>query len=139
MTYLNLDTNAMRQTLLDSRVVAIVGYSTDPNHYSHTVGQFLREHGYEVIPVNPNARRIAGHRCYASLKDIPKPVDVVDVFRDGEHLLQIVEDAIAIGAKTVWAQIGIMNEAAKDRALEAGLNVAMNRCMKVEYIRLLGE
>lgn len=139
MTFLNTDDKAMRDVLEKARVIAIVGLSDNPHAYSYEVAQFLQERGYKIYPVNPNIKRVLGEKSYPSLKEVPELIDIVEVFRPSEYLPGIVDEAIAVGAKTVWAQLEIMDGAAKDKALEVGLNFSMNRCMKIETLRLLGE
>jgi predicted CoA-binding protein len=98
----------------------------------------MQDHGYRIIPVNPRYDEVLGARCYASLRDIPEPVDLVDCFRRAEEIPAIAEDAIAIGAKVLWMQLGIENRDAAQRAGDAGLEVVMNRCVKIEHARILG-
>jgi predicted CoA-binding protein len=120
--------------ILDNyRVVAVVGLSADPARPSYQVAQYLQKHGYRVIPVNPGCREILGERCYASLRDIPFPVEVVDIFRKVEAIPGIVDEAIALGAKVVWMQQGLEEPAAARKARQAGLRVVMDRCMKIEH------
>jgi len=115
--------------ILQMKTIAVVGMSPKPERPSHYVALYLRDHGYKIIPVNPGQREIAGETCYSSLKDIPKPVDVVDVFRRPEHVLSIAEATVEIGAKALWLQDGVINEEATKLAEEAGLLVVMNDCM----------
>ena len=115
--------------ILQMKTIAVVGMSPKPERPSHYVALYLRDHGYKIIPVNPGQREIAGETCYPSLKDIPKPVDVVDVFRRPEHVLPIAEATVEIGAKALWLQDGVINEEATKLAEEAGLLVVMNDCM----------
>jgi predicted CoA-binding protein len=119
--------------LQDHRVVAMVGLSNDPNRPSYRVAQYLKEHGYRVIPVNPGCREILGEPCYASLKDIPFPVDIVDIFRKLEAIPPLVAEAIQVGAKVVWMQLGLVAPDAARLARQAGLKVVMDRCMKIEH------
>jgi predicted CoA-binding protein len=98
----------------------------------------MQEHGYTVIPVNPQYREILGQKCYASLRDIPAKVDIVDCFRKTEDIMPICDDAIAIGAKVLWQQLGVRNEAAAEKARAAGLDAVMDRCVKIEHGRLFG-
>jgi hypothetical protein len=98
----------------------------------------MMEHGYRIVPVNPRYPEILGQKCYASLRDIPEKVDLVDVFRRTGDVPPIADDAIAIGAKVLWQQIGVTNEAAAARAHAAGLDAVMNRCVKIEHARLFG-
>ncbi|MDL5047262.1 CoA-binding protein [Oscillatoria amoena NRMC-F 0135] len=124
------------QILLDTQTIAVVGHSDKPTRVSYQIAQFLRQVGYRVIPVNPQIREIEGETCYASLREIPEKVDLVNVFRRSEFLAEIVEEAIAINAATVWAQLGIQDEAAAQTARKAGVNAIMNACIKIEYQRL---
>lgn len=120
------------------RVVAVVGLSADPGRPSYQVAQYLKEHGYRIIPVNPGCREILGETCYPSLKDIPVPVEVVDIFRKVETIPDIVDEAIAIGARVVWMQLGLIEPAAARKASEAGLHVVMDRCLKIEHAQHVG-
>ncbi len=137
MTNLLYNVNAMRELLADARVIAVVGHSDRPYRTSYRIAQYLRQVGYTVYPVNPTVEQIDGNPSYPSLMDVPEPIDIVNVFRRSEYLPEIVEDAIRVGAKAIWAQLGVYDEAAQQRALEAGLNVVMNACIKVEHARLL--
>ncbi|MBI2962608.1 MAG: CoA-binding protein [Deltaproteobacteria bacterium] len=132
------DIEDLRRILKQNHTIAMVGLSAQWFRPSFFAAKYLQEHGYRVIPVNPAYSEVLGERCYPSLRDLPEPVDVVDVFRKPEDVPPIVEDAIAIGAKVVWLQLGIVHEAAARRAREAGLEVVMNRCMKIEHARLFG-
>ncbi|MFB2894551.1 CoA-binding protein [Aerosakkonemataceae cyanobacterium BLCC-F50] len=136
MSNLKLDNNRLRDILIQTKVIAVVGHSDNPTRISYQIAQFLRQVGYTVIPVNPMVSEIDGQPCYASLQDIPQSVDLVNVFRRSEYLPEIVSDAIAIDAKTIWAQSGIYDETSAKKALQAGLNVVMDACIKVEYNRL---
>ena len=127
------------EILKSSKVVAIVGLSPDPERPSFLVGDYLRHQGYHIIPVNPKEKEILGEISYPNLTAIPEPVDVVDIFRRSEDVMPIVEEAIKIGAKTVWMQEGVINQAAADRATQAGLRVVMNKCMRKELMKLKGE
>lgn len=118
------------------RTIAVVGCSPKPERPGHYVAKYLQDLGYRVIPVNPGQTEILGEKCYASLRDIPEPVDMVDCFRRAEDIPPVVEDAIAIGAKFVWMQLGIVNEEAAQRAIDAGIEVVMDRCPKIDYPRL---
>lgn len=132
------DMELIRHILESSKTIAVVGASTHVEKDAHSVPAYLQSQGYRVIPVNPSASEIWGEKAYGSLKDIPEPVDVVQIFRPGETVEPIVAEAITIGAKTVWMQVGIYNEAAAARAREAGLNVVMNACMRVTHRLLIG-
>lgn len=126
----------MRQVLVQAKTIAIVGHSDKPSRTSYRIAQFLRDVGYVVYAVNPTVKEIDGQRSYGSLYDLPEAPDLVNVFRRSEYLQEIVEEAIASRAKTVWAQLGVADSVAAQKALAAGLNVAMNTCIKVEYLRL---
>ena len=132
------DINTLRRILIDNKRVAIVGLSDNWSRPSNFVGKYLLEHGFEVIPVNPKYDEILGQKCYADLKDIPTPVDIVDLFQRAERIPPFVDDAIKIGAKVVWMQLGIINQEAAQKARDAGLEVVMDRCVKIEYARLFG-
>jgi predicted CoA-binding protein len=121
------------EILNNYRVVAVVGLSADPDRPSHQVARYMQGHGYRIVPVNPGCREILGERCYASLRDIPFPVEVVDIFRKVDAIPGIVDDAIAVGAKVVWMQQGLEEPASAHKARQAGLNVVMDRCMKIEH------
>jgi predicted CoA-binding protein len=121
------------QILQDYRVVAVVGLSNDPSRPSYQVAQYLQEHGYRIIPVNPGCQEILGEKCYATLRDIPVPVEVVDIFRKVDAVPGIVADAIAVGAKVVWMQLGLEEPDSARRARQAGLQVVMDHCMKIEH------
>lgn len=134
------DINSLRRILSANRVIALVGLSADWHRPSHFAAKYLQAHGYRIIPVNPRyaGREVLGERCYASLRDIPDRVDIVDVFRRTEDVLPIAQDAIAVGARVLWQQIGVTNREAHERALAAGLDAVMNRCIKIEHGRLFG-
>jgi O-acetylhomoserine (thiol)-lyase len=131
----------IRRILATVRTIAMVGASTNWNRPSYFVMKYLQGKGYRVIPVNPSAagQELQGEHVYASLRDIPEPIDMVDIFRPSEAVPPIVEDAIAVGAKVVWMQLGIRNDEAAARAEAAGIEVIMNRCPKIEFGRLGGE
>ena len=134
----NLNTNdaRMREVLTNARVIAVVGHSEQPHRTSYRIAQYLRAAGYTVYPVNPTVTTIDGEKSYASLADVPEHIDIVNVFRRSEYVAEVVDEAIAVGADTVWVQLGIVDEAARDKALAAGLDVAMDKCIKVEHARL---
>jgi uncharacterized protein len=122
----------------ECRVVAVVGVSSDPERASHRVFKYLGEHGYEVIPVTPKEEKVLGNICYPNLLAVPVKIDVVDIFRRAEECLPIIEDAIKVGAKTVWMQEGIINKEAAEKAEKAGLSVVMDLCMMKEHRKLSG-
>ena len=125
--------------LRSSKVVAIVGLSADRKKPSYGVAQYLKGHGYRVIPVNPREQEILGEKSYASLTEIPEPVDVVDIFRRSERAAGVVEESIGIGAKAVWMQEEVVNDEAAAMARGSGLDVVMDKCMKKEHQRMCGE
>jgi predicted CoA-binding protein len=134
------DINTLRRILGENRTIAMVGLSADWYRPSYFAGKYMQEHGYRVVPVYPRyaGKDVLGERCYANLKDIPGKVDIVDCFRRTEDIGPISEDAIAVGAKVLWQQIGVKNEAAAQRARAAGLDTVMDRCVKIEHARLFG-
>jgi len=127
----------IRRILSDSRTIAVVGLSPKPHRPSHQVARYLMAAGYTIIPVNPGQETILGLPCYPNLRAIPMPVDLVDIFRRPETVLPVVEDAIAIGARFIWMQEGIVNEEAAAKAEAAGLAVIMDRCTKIDHLNLL--
>jgi len=129
---------AIENILKESHTVAVVGASPNPDRTSYHVFNYLCQHGYNAIPVNPTAIEVAGKKCYASLSAIPEKIDIVDVFRRSEEVLPVVEEAIKVGAKVVWMQEGVVNGEAEARALAAGLLVVMDHCIMKEHKRLIG-
>ena len=121
--------------ILALKTWAVVGCSPQPWRPSHDVARVLIERGYDVVPVNPNASEVLGRRCYPSLADVPRDIEVVDVFRRSEEAGAHVDEAIAIGARAIWLQLGVVDEAAAARAKAAGLLVAMDRCPAIELAR----
>jgi predicted CoA-binding protein len=132
------DDQELRQILITAKTIASVGVSSNPDKPSHGIFLYLKDHGYHMIPVNPTASEILGERSYADLGSVPEKVEVVQVFRRPEDLPPIVEAAIRMGAKVVWMQEGIINEAAAATAEAAGLKVVMDHCMRKEHQRLMG-
>jgi predicted CoA-binding protein len=132
------DIKDLRRILTDYKRVAMVGLSDDWSRPSNFAAKYLLDHGFEVIPVNPKYSEILGQKCYPDLRDIPQPVDIVDLFQRVERIPPFVDQAIEIGAKVAWMQLGIIHEEAAQKAHDAGLEVVMNRCMKIEYARLFG-
>ena len=132
------DINTLRRILRESKVIAVVGLSADWYRPSYFAAKYMQEHGYRVVPVNPKYPEILGEKCYRSLRDIRENVDIVDVFRKSADVMPIAEDAIAIGAKVLWQQLGVRNEAAAAKARAAGLETVMDRCVKIEHGRLFG-
>jgi predicted CoA-binding protein len=132
------DSETIRRILRNSRTIAVVGLSAQWHRPSHFAAKYLQEHGYRVIPVNPGVAEILGEKCYKSLREIPEAVDVVDCFRRSNEIPALADDAIAIGAKVLWMQLGVENADARARAEAAGLEVVENRCMKIEHGRFFG-
>ena len=136
------DIASLRRILAQCKVLAVVGLSAQWHRPSHFAAKYMMEHGYRVIPVNPQYQEVLGQKCYASLRDIPRSlaaqVDLVDVIRKTADVPPIAEDAIAIGARVLWQQLGVKNEAAAARARAAGLESVMDRCVKIEHGRLFG-
>ena len=124
------------QILKERRTIAVVGLSPSPERDSNSVALYLREQGYRIIPVNPAVDEVLGEKSYPSLTAIPEPVDLVDVFRRSEEVLPIAEEAVAIKAKALWLQLGVVNQEAADLARKAGLDVVMDECTAREHSRL---
>ncbi len=141
MNHDSYDDAYIRQILADVKRIAIVGASANEVRPSFFVTKYLIAKGYEVFPVNPGVagKEIAGRMTYATLADVPPPIDMVDVFRSSEYAPAIVDEAIRVGAKVVWMQLGVRHDEAAAKAEAAGLRVVMNRCPKIEYGRLCGE
>lgn len=131
------DTDVIRNVLTRKRI-ALVGLSANELRASSFVGRYLLFHGYDVVPVNPKEKRILGRKSYASLSEIPDKIDTVDVFRQPSAAPAIAEEAIAIDATCLWMQFGVISEAAAETASAGGLDVVMDRCLKVEHARYLG-
>ncbi|CAM4291344.1 putative CoA-binding protein [Paenibacillus endophyticus] len=137
MAFENPSREQIKVILERSMTVAVVGLSDKPDRVSYMVSEAMQAKGYTIIPVNPNADSILGQKSYPSLKDIPVPVDIVNVFRRSEHTPPVAQEAVAIGAKTLWLQLGISNDEAAEIATAGGLEVIMDRCIKVEDSILL--
>jgi uncharacterized protein len=135
---MNEDINTLRRILKQTKTIAVVGLSANWWRPSFFAAKYLQEHGYRIVPVNPQYQKVLNEKCYASLRDIPFKVDVVDCFRKSEEIPALADDAIAIGAKVLWMQLGVINEEAERKAAAAGLEVVMDRCMKIEHGRLFG-
>lgn len=132
------DPLTIQRVLHGARTIAVVGLSGNELRASHFVGYYLKRHGYQVIPVNPREPQILGETSYASLRDVPVPVDIVNVFRAPDALPGIARDAVAIGAKALWTQFGVINAEGARIAEEGGLTVIVDRCLKVEHARYVG-
>jgi predicted CoA-binding protein len=132
------DTEKLRRILKSVKTIAVVGLSAQWHRPSYFAAKYLQDHGYRIIPVNPMHEEVLGEKCYKSLRDIPGRVDMVDCFRKSAEIPAIAEDAIAIGAKVLWMQLGVTNPQARARAEGAGLEVVENRCVKIEHGRFYG-
>jgi hypothetical protein len=132
------DIVTLRRVLRDSHTIAVVGLSAEWHRPSYFAAKYMQQHGYRIVPVNPKYPEILGEKCYPDLKSIPFPVDLVDVFRKPQDCVAIAQDAVAIGARVLWLQIGVINKGAQQIAENAGLTVVVDRCVKIEYARLFG-
>lgn len=129
------DPESIKRILNECRTIAVVGLSSSSIRPSHGVAGYMQRHGYRVIPVNPNETEVLGEKAYPSLADVPAQIDLVDVFRRSEEAGRAVDEAIVIGARAVWLQEGVIDHAAAERALDAGLLVVMDRCWLKEHLR----
>ena len=137
--YQNPHAEEIRDMLQGARNIAVVGLSDKPHRTSHAIARALQDFGYRIFPVNPNLTSpVLGEKPYASVREIEEPIDIVDVFRRSETVQPVAEDAVATGAKALWLQLGVVNDAAAGHATENGLTVVMDRCIKVDYARLVG-
>jgi predicted CoA-binding protein len=118
--------------------IAMVGLSSNPFRPSHFAAIYMLSQGYDVTPVNPREKEVLGRRSYASVSDVPGPLEIVDIFREPAAVPAIVEEAIAAGAKVIWMQLGVIHNEAAERARQAGLEVVMDRCVKIEHARFFG-
>jgi predicted CoA-binding protein len=132
------DITTLRRILRNNHTLAIVGLSANWYRPSYFAAKYMQEHGYRVIPVNPMYDAVLGEKCYKSLRDIPEKVDIVDCFRKSEEIPSLAADAIAIGAKVLWMQLGVRNAEARKKAEAAGLQVVEDHCVKIEHARLFG-
>ncbi|MEZ5728373.1 MAG: CoA-binding protein [Burkholderiaceae bacterium] len=132
------DIATLRRILANYRTIAVVGLSADWFRPSYFAAKYMQEHGYRIIPVNPKYDQIIGERCYRSLTEIPEPVDIVDVFRRTADVLPIAREAVEIGAKCLWQQLGVVNDEAAELALASGMDSVVDRCVKIEHGRLFG-
>jgi predicted CoA-binding protein len=130
--------NELKDILLSAKTIASVGLSSNPQKESYGIDLYLQEQGYRIIPVNPTAKEVLGEKAYPDLESVPERIDVVQVFRRPEDVPPVVESAIKVGAKVVWMQEGIVNEAAAQKARAAGLQVVMDACMRATHQRLIG-
>lgn len=132
------DIQSLRRILKENNTIAVVGLSKNWYRPSFFAAKYLLEHGYRIIPVNPNYSEILGQKCYPTLEDIPEKIDVVDIFQKPEAVAPLAESAISIRANVLWMQLGIFHEESAKKAHEAGLDVVMDKCMKIEHARLFG-
>ncbi len=123
------------EILKNSKVIAVVGLSSKPHRPSFGVSRYMQSSGYRIIPVNPNEKEVLGEKSYSRLEDVPAKVDIVNVFRRSDDVPPVVASAVAIGAKTVWMQEGVVHEEAGEAARKAGLNVVMGRCILKEHVK----
>ena len=130
--------STIQRVLHSARTIAVVGLSANELRASYFVGYYLKRHGYRVIPVNPRETEILGETSYPTLRDVPVPVDIVNVFRAPDALPEIAADAVAIGAKTLWCQFGVINEEGNRIAEDGGVTVVVDRCLKIEHARYVG-
>jgi predicted CoA-binding protein len=137
MAFENPTREVIKQLLQQTKNIAVVGLSDNPDRISYMVSEAMQNKGYRIIPVNPNAETILGEKCYASLEEIPEKIDIVNVFRRSEHIVPIAEEAIKVKARILWLQEGVYNEEAAAIATEQGITVIMDRCIKVEDSILL--
>lgn len=132
------DAAGLRRILMQSRTIAVVGLSANWHRPSYFAAKYMLEHGYTVIPVNPACKEVLGRACYPSLREVPQKVDMVDCFRRSGEIPAIADEAIAIGAKVLWLQLGVISPEAVRKAEAAGLDAVMDRCVKIEHARLFG-
>lgn len=137
MAFENPSRDEIKVLLSQTKVIAVVGLSDNRERISYMVSEAMKKKGYTIVPVNPKATEILDETCYPTLSDIPFPVDLVNVFRRSEYTAEIAEEAVTIGAKALWLQLGVFNQEAADIASEGGLKVVMDRCIKVEDSILL--
>jgi predicted CoA-binding protein len=132
------DIAGLRRILTESRTLAVVGLSAHWYRPSFFAAKYMQDHGYRVVPVNPTYAEVLGERCFPSVAAVPEHVDLVDCFRKAEEIVPIARDAVAKGARVLWMQLGIRNDEAARIACDAGLDVVMDRCVKIEHARILG-
>lgn len=132
------DVTGLRRILLQARTIAVVGLSGSWYRPSFFAAKYMQDHGYRIIPVNPGCAEVLGEKCYATLSAVPDRIDIVDCFRKSAEIVPIAREAVKSGAKVLWMQLGIRNDQAARIALEAGLDVVMNRCVKIEHARIMG-
>ncbi|MFC1521232.1 CoA-binding protein [Elusimicrobiota bacterium] len=130
----NADQGEIKEILEKYKTIAVIGLSQKRDRPSNMVGQYMKEHGYKIIPVNPGQDKLIGEKCYAKLSDVPEDVDIVDIFRQSQYVPEIVEQAITKKCKVIWMQQGIVNNQAADSAKAAGMIVVMDKCIKIEHM-----
>lgn len=135
---MNIQDTALRDLLQRCKTIAVVGLSAQPDRPSYRVAQYMQAQSYTIVPVNPGLTQWQGLTCYPDLPSIPFAVDMVDVFRKSQDCAPIAQAAVAMGARALWLQLGVVNEQARETAEAAGLTVVMDRCLKIEHARLLG-
>lgn len=138
MSFANPPAEEIRALLGRVKTIAVVGLSPKPERPSHVVARAMQGFGYRIVPVRPASAEVLGEKAYAGLRDVPPPIDLVDVFRAAEHLDALVDDCLALGIPAIWIQEGIVNEAAAQRARDAGMTVVMDRCIYKDYMALCG-
>ena len=131
------DPETIRQLLLNTHTIAVVGLSDKPHRDSYRVAAYMQSNGYRIIPVNPRIDEVLGEKSYATLKEIPESIELVNIFRKPEAVPEIIEEAIEVGAKSVWMQLGVIHSEAAEQARDAGLQVIMNRCIMVDHRQLI--
>lgn len=131
-----MNDDLMKKILLEAKVIAVVGHSDKPSRTSYRIAQYMRDAGYTVYAVNPTVEMIDGQKSYATLAEVPEKIDIVNVFRRSEFLLDIVKESIELQIPTVWAQLDVFSPAAATTARNADMNIVMNRCIKIEHLRL---
>jgi len=132
------DIAGLRRILREARTIAVVGLSANWFRPSYFAAKYMQDHGYRIIPVNPTYQEVLGQTCYPNLAAIPGPVDIVDCFRKPQEMVEIARAAVAMRAKVLWMQLGIVSPEAAKIAVDAGLDVVMDRCVKIEHARILG-
>ena len=135
----NLSEQEMKGLLQNSKNIAIVGLSDKPERDSYMVAKYLQKHGYKIFPVNPGIKEVLGEKAYSSLSAISEPIDIVNIFRRSSDVPPIIDEAILLKPRVVWLQLGVVNEAAAQVAKAAGLLVVMDRCIKIDHYKLLGQ
>lgn len=134
----NATDETIEELLRTTKTIAVVGLSAKPDRDSHRVAKYLLEQGYTIYPVNPGCSEVLGLPCHSDLHGLPGPVDIVDIFRAPEYIPAVVDQAIEIGARAVWMQLGLAHNKAAEKARAAGLTVVMSKCTKIEHMRMLG-